>query len=111
MQFIDKCRKVLATILVIMSQSEKKYSVEKKWGLLSSASYAVLMLVIGVPMWWKTTEVYRVSLPYFEIKDLTHILNLNLKVDIKLISTYDVQEGSHQLGQQLQNGLKGTRKK
>ncbi|KAJ8321783.1 hypothetical protein KUTeg_000254 [Tegillarca granosa] len=28
-------------------------------------------LFIGIPLWWKTTEVYRVSLPYADITDLT----------------------------------------
>lgn len=29
--------------------------------------------MIGVPMWWKTTEVYRVPLPYAEIESLNDV--------------------------------------
>jgi len=38
-------------------------------------SYAALgvgfvCLVIGLPLWWKTTDVYRVQLPYDEVAEL-----------------------------------------
>ncbi|XP_013167717.1 PREDICTED: GPI transamidase component PIG-S isoform X2 [Papilio xuthus] len=35
--------------------------------MLASASFVGLLIVIGLPLWWKTTEVYRVSLPYDKI--------------------------------------------
>ncbi|XP_078598333.1 GPI-anchor transamidase component PIGS-like [Branchiostoma floridae x Branchiostoma japonicum] len=31
---------------------------------------ALVVVVIGVPLWWKTTEVYRASLPYADIGEL-----------------------------------------
>jgi len=34
-------------------------------------------IVVGIPLWWKTTEVYRVSLPYSDIAELN-----NTKVSI-----------------------------
>jgi phosphatidylinositol glycan class S len=47
--------------------------------------------VIGLPLWWKTTEVYRVSLPYsriaaFDNLDMTVAMNIS-------ISTLDVARG------------------
>ncbi|CAH2052716.1 unnamed protein product, partial [Iphiclides podalirius] len=33
----------------------------------ASASFVGVLIVIGLPLWWKTTEVYRVALPYDEI--------------------------------------------
>ena len=30
-----------------------------------------MCIVLGVPLWWKTTEVYRVQLPYADITELT----------------------------------------
>lgn len=33
----------------------------------------MVIVLIGVPMWWKTTEVYRVSLPYAEIEALSEV--------------------------------------
>ena len=44
-----------------------------KYRLYASASFILLILVLGLPMWWKTTEVYRVQLPYGEIQDLSRV--------------------------------------
>uniref|UniRef100_A0A182NLH8 uS12 prolyl 3-hydroxylase n=1 Tax=Anopheles dirus TaxID=7168 RepID=A0A182NLH8_9DIPT len=38
--------------------------------IYATIAFIVIIIVIGVPMWWKTTEVYRVSLPYAEIRAL-----------------------------------------
>ncbi|XP_049284416.1 GPI transamidase component PIG-S-like isoform X1 [Anopheles funestus] len=38
--------------------------------IYATIAFIVIIIVIGVPMWWKTTEVYRVSLPYSEIRAL-----------------------------------------
>lgn len=39
----------------------------RMWAALS---FAIILLGIGIPLWWKTTEVYRVSLPYSRIDSL-----------------------------------------
>ena len=33
--------------------------------------FGIVCIGIGVPVWWKTTEVYRVSLPYADIQELS----------------------------------------
>ncbi|XP_058467309.1 GPI transamidase component PIG-S-like isoform X1 [Malaya genurostris] len=38
--------------------------------IYATLAFIVVIIVIGVPMWWKTTEVYRVQLPYAEIEAL-----------------------------------------
>lgn len=35
--------------------------------ILASLAFAFIIVVVGCPMWWKTTEVYRVPLPYANI--------------------------------------------
>ncbi|XP_052751824.1 GPI transamidase component PIG-S isoform X2 [Galleria mellonella] len=37
----------------------------------ASASFVGVLIVIGLPLWWKTTEVYRVALPYDKINTFT----------------------------------------
>ncbi|XP_026807179.1 GPI transamidase component PIG-S isoform X2 [Rhopalosiphum maidis] len=37
---------------------------------LSAAVYAFILLVIGIPLWWRMTEVQRHSLPYAQILQL-----------------------------------------
>lgn len=44
-----------------------------KYRMYASISFILLILVLGLPMWWKTTEVYRVQLPYNEIARLTKV--------------------------------------
>ncbi|XP_059054776.1 GPI transamidase component PIG-S isoform X1 [Achroia grisella] len=49
----------------------------------SSASFVGVLFIIGLPLWWKTTEVYRVSLPYDKINSfntLSHAVTAELTV-------------------------------
>ncbi|XP_040074558.1 GPI transamidase component PIG-S isoform X2 [Ixodes scapularis] len=39
--------------------------------LYSSLSFVLIFIFIGLPVWWKATTVYRVSLPYSEIEALS----------------------------------------
>lgn len=39
--------------------------------MYSSLSFALIFILVGIPVWWKATTVYRVSLPYSEIDDLS----------------------------------------
>ena len=70
---------------------------------LASLSFVVQMLLVVVPVWWKTTEVYRASLPYSEIESL-HSLPLQQKSNILLV-TMDAED-SHIRGPAFQNVLK-----
>ncbi len=72
---------------------------------LASFSYILMILLVGVPIWWKTTEVYRVSLPYGQIEKLTSTVGVKVKVNVQIVST-DVHK-EHQLGPMVQKELKG----
>jgi len=37
---------------------------------LSAGIYAFILLIIGIPLWWRMTEVQRHPLPYAEISQL-----------------------------------------
>ena len=44
---------------------------EEKWRqYVSSLSILCVAVLVGLPLWWKTTEVYRCPLPYSEIQSL-----------------------------------------
>ncbi|XP_016420318.1 GPI transamidase component PIG-S-like, partial [Sinocyclocheilus rhinocerous] len=45
---------------------------------------AAVVIVVGIPLWWKTTETYRAWLPYSEISELDS-LQLQLSVDIEVV--------------------------
>ncbi|XP_034255162.1 GPI transamidase component PIG-S isoform X2 [Thrips palmi] len=48
--------------------SEKEEDVDIR--MYAAISFVFLLLVVGIPLWWKTTEVYRVHVPYGRIDDL-----------------------------------------
>lgn len=39
-------------------------------GKRAALFFAAVAIVLGLPLWWKTTETYRASLPYSEISGL-----------------------------------------
>lgn len=44
---------------------------------LSLLSIVGVWLLVGVPVWWKTTTVYRSSLPYAAINELKELENVS----------------------------------
>ncbi|XP_065889865.1 GPI transamidase component PIG-S-like isoform X5 [Dysidea avara] len=54
---------------------EKSAVVEQK-KLLAALSVGVLAVFVVLPLWWKTTEVYRATLPYKEIEQLSNRENV-----------------------------------
>ncbi|XP_061461115.1 GPI transamidase component PIG-S [Rhineura floridana] len=57
---------------------------EKARGKYAALSFATIAIVVGLPLWWKTTETYRASLPYSEIAELD-TLRFQLTVPISVV--------------------------
>lgn len=45
---------------------------EKASQAIAALTIAGIFIVIGLPLWWNTTKVYRAPLPYGEIEKLAH---------------------------------------
>lgn len=43
---------------------------ERARGRRAALSFATIAVVLGLPLWWKTTETYRAALPYADIDGL-----------------------------------------
>lgn len=43
---------------------------EKLRGRNAALSIAAVVIFLGLPLWWKTTETYRAWLPYSQISEL-----------------------------------------
>jgi len=55
-------------------------NLSNKWTqTLTAFSVGFIIIIVGLPIWWKTTEVYRANLPYEKI----HELNDNRKINMK----------------------------
>ncbi|XP_039252287.2 GPI-anchor transamidase component PIGS-like [Styela clava] len=61
-----------------------------------------VFLCFGIPIWWKTTEVYRADIPYSEISDLV----TNSKISTKIIVT--IASISEQLNEDIKNNFEGS---
>eukprot|EP00079_Xenopus_tropicalis_P020659 XP_012811796.1 PREDICTED: GPI transamidase component PIG-S isoform X1 [Xenopus tropicalis] len=59
-------------------------AIEASRGKKVAISIALITAVLGLPLWWKTTETYRASLPYSDIRGL-ETLQLHLTVPIEII--------------------------
>lgn len=57
--------------------------------MFSAVSFCIMLVLVGIPLWWKTTEVYRVSLPYSEI-DVLHELNVKIKMNIHVVTIHEI---------------------
>nr|XP_046266224.1 GPI transamidase component PIG-S [Scatophagus argus] len=58
--------------------------VERRRGQLAALSIAAVVIIIGVPLWWRTTETYRAWLPVSQIKELAN-LQLQLSADVEVV--------------------------
>lgn len=58
-----------------MTKHETKAEAAESNRMWASASFVGVLIIIGLPLWWKTTEVYRVSLPYDKISSFDTLLH------------------------------------
>nr|XP_015222819.1 PREDICTED: GPI transamidase component PIG-S [Lepisosteus oculatus] len=57
--------------------------VEKRRGQNAALSIAAVAIVIGIPLWWKTTETYRAGLPYSQISQLDSLQVLSVGAGLR----------------------------
>ncbi|KAM9846555.1 GPI transamidase component PIG-S [Aulostomus maculatus] len=58
--------------------------VERRRGQLAALSIAAVVIIVGIPLWWRTTETYRAWLPVSQIKELAD-LQLQLSADVEVV--------------------------
>ncbi|XP_034280396.1 GPI transamidase component PIG-S [Pantherophis guttatus] len=57
---------------------------EKARGKRAALSFAAMAVLVGLPLWWKTTETYRAALPDSEIAELEALL-FQLTVPVSVV--------------------------
>ncbi|OAD57870.1 hypothetical protein WN48_01408 [Eufriesea mexicana] len=60
-------------------------AIDEKYRIYASISFAVLLLGLGVPLWWHTTTLPRVTLPYDGIEKLSD-LEINVKTKLVVVT-------------------------
>lgn len=58
--------------------------VERRRGQLAALSIAAVVILVGVPLWWRSTETYRAWLPFSQINELAN-LELQLSADVEVV--------------------------
>lgn len=58
--------------------------VEKQRGRHAALAIAAIVVVVGIPLWWRTTETYRAWLPISQIQQLES-LHLCLTVEVEVV--------------------------
>uniref|UniRef100_A0A7N5ZPQ3 Phosphatidylinositol glycan anchor biosynthesis, class S n=1 Tax=Anabas testudineus TaxID=64144 RepID=A0A7N5ZPQ3_ANATE len=56
----------------------------RRRGQLAALSIAAVVIIVGVPLWWRTTETYRAWLPVSQINELAK-LQLQLSTDVEVV--------------------------
>ena len=67
------------------------------WKIQACIGYAMVILVIGIPVWFSTTKVYRASLPYEEIENLP-----DPKISQSILLISQDARNDHSIGPKLQ---------
>ncbi|XP_072446205.1 GPI transamidase component PIG-S [Chiloscyllium punctatum] len=80
----------MATAVAITAAAE-----ERSRGKYSAGCITVIVVLVGLPLWWKTTETYRASLPYSQISELD-ILLLDISVPVEVVFTRDTLTAEQQ---------------
>uniref|UniRef100_A0A8C6Q2H3 Phosphatidylinositol glycan anchor biosynthesis, class S n=1 Tax=Nothobranchius furzeri TaxID=105023 RepID=A0A8C6Q2H3_NOTFU len=60
------------------------FTFKRRRGQLAALSIAAVVIIVGVPLWWRTTETYRAWLPVSQIKQLAK-LQLQLSADVEVV--------------------------
>ncbi|XP_038231869.1 GPI transamidase component PIG-S [Dermochelys coriacea] len=68
---------------------------EKARGKRAALAFAAVALVLGLPLWWKTTETYRAALPYAGISALGS-LRFQLTVPVSVVFAKGALPGAQQ---------------
>lgn len=80
-------------------------AVDERYRVYASVSFAVLLLGVGVPIWWYTTAVPRVPLPYAGIEQLS---DLEITVRTKIVVAALSRDRAESLARDIEEAFKNT---
>lgn len=95
----------------MLEESIEQGNIDRKQNIYATLGFGFVCLLVGLPLWWKTTEVYRVALPYSDIEDLASS-QFEYVVELEVVS-YDeslVSPDLASLSKQLMDGLSSREK-
>lgn len=81
--------------------------ISERYRVYASISFAILLIGIGVPLWWQTTAVPRVPLPYTGISALS---NLNTSIRSRILIASSSRVRGELLTVHIKNALQNSSK-
>lgn len=84
---------------------KKDELIDDRFRLYSTIAFIFIIICLGVPMWWKTTEVHREVLPLAEIEKLSKS-PVTVKVNVYIYTASSSKSG--QLSEELKNIFSGN---
>lgn len=72
------------TVCIVVDERDSCYRI------YSVLSYIVVLIVIGLPVWWMTTRVYRAPLPLDKISNVEFSNNTQKQLGVPLSLEYDI---------------------
>ncbi|XP_046415588.1 GPI transamidase component PIG-S [Neodiprion fabricii] len=78
---------------------------DASYRIYASISFAILLLGVGVPLWWHTTAVPRVTLPYDGIAQLS---NLDIKISTRILVAALTENRAKLLVEEINRELKSA---
>nr|XP_002124261.1 GPI transamidase component PIG-S-like [Ciona intestinalis] len=57
----------------------------KKTQSIAAVATGLIFVVLGVPIWWNTTKVYRANLPFTEIAELNQDAGLKVGINVNVV--------------------------
>lgn len=83
------------------------FFVTEKYRVYASVSFAVLLLGIGLPIWWHTTAVPRVALPYTGIDELSQLdIKITTRITLAALSHIRAELLAHEIRRAFANAGK-----
>ncbi|XP_046385879.1 GPI transamidase component PIG-S [Ischnura elegans] len=74
--------------------------------MYAALGFAFILLVVGIPLWWKTTKVHRVALPYGRIGELGDV-SLIHEFEVDVVTTNEFR--AKKLAEDLQESFKSSK--
>ncbi|XP_071448081.1 GPI transamidase component PIG-S [Hetaerina americana] len=74
--------------------------------MYAALGFAFILLVVGIPLWWKTTKVHRVALPYGRIGELSDV-SLTYEFVVNIVATNHAR--AQKLAEDLQESFKSSK--
>lgn len=78
------------TLKTTKNPSQQEEAEEVNYRICIMSVYLIILIIIGIPLWWNATRIYRATLPLSKMRDIDVNSNTNKTFGMPLSSEYDL---------------------